>query len=629
MRLSTILPYVATVLLAGAASIAVAILSVGAIERSTLRALDLALNEQGYGWAQVTVDGLQVHVYGTAPDEASRFIALSTAGRIVDGARILDKMTVDDPKGLTPPAFNIEILRNDDGVSLFGLIPAATDHAMLTKRATKAAGDVQVTDLLEIADFPAPATWNKALTFGFDALELLPQSKISITPEHVDITALSQSAEQKRTFANMLARRKPGNVDATIDISAPRPVLTPFTLRFVNTDETTQFDACSASSQKAADTILAAARAVGLADGSCTIGLGAPSPDWPKAATLTIAATEALGGGSVTMSDTDITLVATPETDQETFDTVVGKLKNDLPRVFALHAVLPEPVVVDGTDNDDGPPEFIVTRSPEGQVQLRGRVQDDRTRVATESFARAQFGVDGVYGAMRLDEDLPLGWSARVLASVEALAHLHNGSVITQPDFVQVRGVADSESAKADIARILAAKLGDAANFDIDVQYDAALDPKLNIPTPQECVAAINEILATDKIVFAPGETDVPPSARATLDAIADQIRSCEGVAMEIGGHTDSQGREEMNLNLSQARANAVLNGLLARRVLTSSLTSKGYGETVPIGDNQTEAGREANRRIEFTLIETDDTPDQTPAEPTETTETTSEDTDE
>jgi OmpA-OmpF porin, OOP family len=72
---------------------------------------------------------------------------------------------------------------------------------------------------------------------------------------------------------------------------------------------------------------------------------------------------------------------------------------------------------------------------------------------------------------------------------------------------------------------------------------------------------------------------------------------------MEIGGHTDSQGSEGMNERLSQERADAVLNAIMARRVLTSNLTAKGYGEAKPIADNGTEAGREANRRIEFRLI--------------------------
>ncbi len=75
---------------------------------------------------------------------------------------------------------------------------------------------------------------------------------------------------------------------------------------------------------------------------------------------------------------------------------------------------------------------------------------------------------------------------------------------------------------------------------------------------------------------------------------------------MEIAGYTDSQGREEMNQALSQSRAQAVLNALLARRVLTDNLTAHGYGEADPIADNDSEEGREANRRIEFHLIQTE-----------------------
>jgi len=58
-----------------------------------------------------------------------------------------------------------------------------------------------------------------------------------------------------------------------------------------------------------------------------------------------------------------------------------------------------------------------------------------------------------------------------------------------------------------------------------------------------------------------------------------------------------------MNLSLSQARAQSVLNELRARRVLTASYKANGYGETDPIADNDSEEGREANRRIEFKLI--------------------------
>jgi OOP family OmpA-OmpF porin len=139
------------------------------------------------------------------------------------------------------------------------------------------------------------------------------------------------------------------------------------------------------------------------------------------------------------------------------------------------------------------------------------------------------------------------------------------------------------------------------------------LDPVAALPSPEECVERINAILESRKITFAPGSAEIDTDARETIDRIAEAMKECEEVAMEIGGHTDSQGREEMNERLSQNRADAVLSALLARRVLTSNLTARGYGEAEPIADNDTEEGREANRRIEFRLLpegEATDTPE-------------------
>ena len=110
--------------------------------------------------------------------------------------------------------------------------------------------------------------------------------------------------------------------------------------------------------------------------------------------------------------------------------------------------------------------------------------------------------------------------------------------------------------------------------------------------------------MAKSKITFAPGSANIEASARDTVDAIAAIMKDCSDVRMEIAGYTDSQGREEMNLSLSQNRAQAVLNALLTRRILTTNLTAQGYGEVDPIADNGSEAGREANRRIEFRLLD-------------------------
>jgi OOP family OmpA-OmpF porin len=71
-------------------------------------------------------------------------------------------------------------------------------------------------------------------------------------------------------------------------------------------------------------------------------------------------------------------------------------------------------------------------------------------------------------------------------------------------------------------------------------------------------------------------------------------------VKVEIGGHADSRGSDEHNMKLSQARAESVRDYLISQGVPAEQLTAMGYGETMPIGDNNTEEGRAKNRRVEL-----------------------------
>ncbi len=619
MQLRTILPALIALGLAITLATAASVVAVRTIEKRSQFDVHRVLDLNGFDWVDVAVDGLQVKLSGSAPDEATRFRALTLAGTIVDAARVIDMMDVADPEPIVPPRFSIEILRNDDGISLIGLIPAAMDREATVERITGLANGTTVTDLMEIADYPAPANWDAALEFGLEALANLPRSKISIAAAGVDIKAISDSAAEKRRLEAQLARKAPDKLQIKLEITAPRPVITPFTLRFVIDERGARFDACSTDTEAGREKILRAASEAGLTGkASCTIGLGIPSPNWDQAVVIAIGKLAELGGGSITFSDADVTLVAPDTTPQDRFDTVVGQLTSALPDVFSLTAVLPEPVVIDGTGEGSGPPEFVATLSPEGGVQLRGRIRDDRARETAESFARAAFGSAQVTGSMRLDDTLPDGWSTRVLASLQALGFLNNGSVVIQPDIVEIRGTTGDPEAKAEISRILSEKLGEAAVFRIAVDYEPKLDPVLNLPTAEDCVRDINQVIASRKITFDPGSADITGESRESVDKIAEIMKNCTDFPMEIAGYTDSQGRESMNETLSQTRADAVLNALLARRVLTSNLSSKGYGEADPIADNGTEEGREANRRIEFRLILPDEetAEDKTATEP-------------
>ena len=139
-----------------------AIAAVNVVEDSTEIGVREALDEGSLDWAEVQADGLQVLLFGTAPSEALRFKALSTAGGVVDAARVVDGLDVAQAKALEAPRFSIEILRNDGGISLIGLIPLEQNRDALIREFSKAAGGSRVADLLESSEFPSPDGWEIA-----------------------------------------------------------------------------------------------------------------------------------------------------------------------------------------------------------------------------------------------------------------------------------------------------------------------------------------------------------------------------------------------------------------------------------------------------------------------------------
>lgn len=600
MRFSTYVLPAASFALAGVFSVIAAGFAVSQVEQASKNAITEQLQMAGLSWASVDATGLQVFLIGTAPTEAARFRALSNAAQVVDAARLIDQMDVEDTQILAPPRFSVEILRNDSGVSLIGLVPKGAEHEEVVARLHRMVGEESVADLLETADHEVPEGWEAAMRFALDALGRLPRSKISVEADLVQVTAMTESAEEKRRTEQVLRRNKPDGLRIQLAISAPRPVITPFTLRYVLEEGKGRFDACSADTEKARDHILRSARANGLTSQvDCTIGLGVPSVRWAEAADLSFAALTRLGGGTVTLSDADISLIALEGTDQGRFDQTIGELENALPPVFELTAVLPETP----EESSDGPPDFTATRSPEGQVQLRGRVSNEIARQTAESYAKAAFAGAAVQMTARIDANLPAGWPVRVLAGLEALARLSNGAITVTPDDLQVRGKTGNKQARADIARLLSEKLGEGATYTIDVTYVEALDPEAGLPTPEECLRRIQIVLGDRKLNFEPGSDTLDSAGKDIMDDIAEVLSGCGQINLEIAGHTDSQGRESMNLELSQARADAILTELRNRRVLTSTFRAVGYGESQPIEDNKTDAGREANRRIEFRLV--------------------------
>jgi len=115
-----------------------------------------------------------------------------------------------------------------------------------------------------------------------------------------------------------------------------------------------------------------------------------------------------------------------------------------------------------------------------------------------------------------------------------------------------------------------------------------------------EAIATLNEYSKT--VLFDLNKATIRPESGEALSSIADIMKEYPTTVFLIGGHTDSQGSDAYNLNLSKERAASVREYLITKGIPTNRLTSEGYGESMPIASNKTAKGRQDNRRVEISL---------------------------
>jgi len=118
----------------------------------------------------------------------------------------------------------------------------------------------------------------------------------------------------------------------------------------------------------------------------------------------------------------------------------------------------------------------------------------------------------------------------------------------------------------------------------------------------QRCDQSMADLLGSTTIQFASDSAVIRSASALLLDGIARAAKACPG-RLRIEGHTDDVGHDPDNSALSLRRAEAVRTALIRRGVEADRLIPEGFGDTRPIADNTTEAGRARNRRIEVRAI--------------------------
>jgi outer membrane protein OmpA-like peptidoglycan-associated protein len=104
-------------------------------------------------------------------------------------------------------------------------------------------------------------------------------------------------------------------------------------------------------------------------------------------------------------------------------------------------------------------------------------------------------------------------------------------------------------------------------------------------------------------VTFATDSSDLSPAFFDVLNSVGKVLGEFEQTVVEVAGHTDSTGSDSYNLSLSERRAQSVTSYLTSQGVIPQRIISVGMGEKYPVADNTNAGGRQANRRVEITLV--------------------------
>jgi len=169
----------------------------------------------------------------------------------------------------------------------------------------------------------------------------------------------------------------------------------------------------------------------------------------------------------------------------------------------------------------------------------------------------------------------------------------------------KISGIADAGGKldlllpKGDTYRILIASIGEQKEYsqvkvpDEPGEYSGWVKIKYELPAS----------ITLQNVLFETGSAVLSASSNKTLDELAAFMKRKTTMEIEVAGHTDNVGNAGSNLSLSQKRAEAVRNYLVAKGIHPSRIKAKGYGQETPVADNSTDEGRRMNRRTEIHIL--------------------------
>ena len=558
------------------------------------------------GIAQGTTHGVTTKVSGrdiavsgfvSSEDERSEILA---ALNDVDGRRVV----LDDLRALPAMSpFLFHTVKSAQGLTYDGAVPSEKIRSEFSTRigADAAAG-------LELAAGAPDDNWAGVAFQGLEAIGGLETAEVTLLDRALTVTGVAATPVEKAA-AEAVFDTLPDGYSKEVNITSLLMTAVPFEVSSVKTADGQSY-AGSVPNEKARETL-----ALSMGDGAAGLkhAWGAPDDSWTGVAVKGLAVLDSLETGKMALVDRKLTVTGAALTPDE--------------KAAAMAAIgqLPDGYSADvdiSTIDDGKPAAYSILYHPVTGTSVTGKLTSD---MDTTAIATA-LGVQNVTGdpviartakygngdALKQQLAVMAGW----LPELEGFTLTADGAKTRIQ--ANLSPGADVELVEAAMAK----ELGTIADLELTdlgtapdegtVRENAVRGSEIFqggfwIPvhedfsvTAQNCARQSDKALIETRVNFVTGSARLDAKSVRAINNIAGVVLQCMSggnLMAEIGGHTDSDGSRQLNMDLSAERAQSVVDALVARGVPANRMAAKGYGPDEPIATNQTDEGKAANRR--------------------------------
>ncbi len=313
-----------------------------------------------------------------------------------------------------------------------------------------------------------------------------------------------------------------------------------------------------------------------------TVAADVADADWLDLVGDAIADLGSLGNGSVVFDTDGVTLsgvVASPD--------AADSLQTSMELLFGDGVTVTNRLSVVALTS----PSLHVSATGD-MVELSGAMPDQGSVDALVTAAIGVYGSDGVTSTLVVDAVGSPDWLARLPDLFAAAGGLESWTATVESDHLDLTGFGSDQATV------------DATKTAIDALELPGLELTVDVEIEPAALAAMVTALATGTVTFAPGTGTLTGSSDEMLDEIATVLLANPSTSLSVEGHTEDLGSGAVSVEVSQEEADTVVAYLVAAGVSPARLTAIGYGSSKPVAGNSTAAGRDQNRRIEFTVRE-------------------------